>query len=237
MRLEGTYTFAAPRAAVWEALMDPTVIGNALPGGEQLEQLDENQYKTAMNIKLGPVQGRFEGKIALDAIVPLQGYTMRVEGQGAPGFVSGEGALALEDAEGGTLLRYAGEVQVGGRIAGVGQRLIESTAKSITRQGLTSLDQMVQARIAPIPAVASPALADAGPAAPVPPQPVAPPPRPTQAQGPSMAVMAGQVAKDVAKDVAGDYILPEQHERLVFFGLGALAMLLFVVLVRLVQKD
>jgi uncharacterized protein len=247
MRLEGTYTFAAPRAAVWEALMDPDVIGNALPGGEKLEQLGENEYKAFMNVKVGPVQGKFEGKVALDRIVPLEGYTMRVEGQGAPGFVSGEGALALEDSDGGTLLRYAGDVQVGGRIAGVGQRLIESTAKSITRQGLTSLDQMVQARIAPPvveiaapPAMEAPATvteaAGASRTAPTQVQP-APPRAAAAAQGPSMAEVASQVVRDVAKDVAGDYIPADKQERVLYFGLGVLAMLLFVVLVRLVQKD
>ena len=150
MRLEGTHQFAAPRAAVWEALMDPSVLAGALPGGEQLEQVGENQYRAVMNVKVGPVQGRFEGKILLDDIVAPERYTMKVDGQGAPGFVAGEGLLELLEPDGGgTLLRYGGDVSVGGRIAGVGQRLIESTAKSVTRQGLTALDQMIQARLGP----------------------------------------------------------------------------------------
>lgn len=154
MRLEGTYLFAAPREAVWEALMDPAVLAGALPGGEQMEQTGENQYRAVMNVKVGPVQGRFEGKILLEDILTPESYLMKVDGQGAPGFLAGEGRLALEEADGGgTTLRYAGDVTVGGRIAGVGQRLIESTAKSITRQGLQALDQTIAARMAAVSAV------------------------------------------------------------------------------------
>ena len=237
MRMDGNYTFSAPRAAVWEALMDPTVLAGALPGGEELERVGENDYQAAMNVKVGPVQGRFVGKITLTDITPLQQYTMKVDGQGAPGFVAGEGTLVFEDVEGGTLLRYGGDVQVGGRIAGVGQRLIESTAKSMTRQGLIALDQMIQARIAP-PAEPAAVMAESGDATPAAAASFATPVQPAAArpaQGPSTAGMAAQVAKDVARDLVADYIPPDKQERVVWFGLGALAMLAFVVLVRLVQ--
>jgi hypothetical protein len=238
MRMDGNYTFSAPRAAVWAALMDPTVLAGALPGGEELERVGENDYQAAMNVKVGPVQGRFVGKITLTDITPLQQYTMKVDGQGAPGFVAGEGTLMFEDVDGGTLLRYGGDVQVGGRIAGVGQRLIESTARSMTRQGLTALDQMIQARIAP-PAPPSATVPEPEDVARTAAASVATPVQPAAArpaQGPSTAGMAAQVAKDVARDLASDYIPPEKQERVVWFGLGALAMLAFVVLVRLVQE-
>jgi len=244
MHLEGTYIFAAPRGDVWDALMDPAVLAGALPGGEQMEKVGENEYKAVMNVKVGPVQGRFEGKIILSEIVPLQQYTMNVDGQGAPGYVSGVGTLALTDQDdGGTLLQYAGDLQVGGRIAGVGQRLIESTAKSVTRQGLAALDQMIQARRQ------SPALAvsvghglvaeqPAAAEVPTTGSPVAsrPSAMPASPQ-PSMAGIARDVARDVAKDLASDYIPADKQDRVLYFSLGALAMLLFVVLVRLVQRD
>ena len=260
MRLEGTYLFAAPRAAVWEALMDPAVLAGALPGGEQMEQTGENQYRAVMNVKVGPVQGRFEGKILLEDLVAPQGYLMKVDGQGAPGFLAGEGRLALEEADGGgTLLRYAGDVTVGGRIAGVGQRLIESTAKSITRQGLQALDQTIAARMA-VPALgqvgeqAGPPAGQAGTPAvqeiaqtewllPEGGSGINPVKAPGGAAGGaavggvSMTSVGVQVAKDVARDLAADYIPADKQERVLYFSLGALAMLLFVVLVRLVQKD
>jgi carbon monoxide dehydrogenase subunit G len=245
MRLEGTHLFAAPRTAVWDALMDPNVLSRALPGGEQLELVGENRYRAVMNVKVGPVQGRFEGKIELGDIVAPERYVMKVDGQGAPGFVNGEGELHLAEQDGGTLLTYAGDVNVGGRIAGVGQRLMESTAKSVTRQGLAVLDQMIQASLQPAqqvdgaPAAAQPATAEpervqAGPGA----RATVPPHLPAaQAPAPSAAAIGVQVAKDVARDIASDYIPADKQERVLYFGLGALAMLLFVVLVRLVQKD
>lgn len=271
MRLEGTYLFAAPREAVWEALMDPAVLAGALPGGEQMEQTGENQYRAVMNVKVGPVQGRFEGKILLEDILTPESYLMKVDGQGAPGFLAGEGRLALEEADGGgTTLRYAGDVTVGGRIAGVGQRLIESTAKSITRQGLQALDQTIAARMAAVSAVQEEVvvvqeiaqgvwlLPEGGSGI----NPVkAPAPEGARAQGgsginpgkpatststPAGGAAAGavsmtsvgvQVAKDVARDLAADYIPADKQEKVLYFSLGALAMLLFVVLVRLVQKD
>lgn len=245
MRLEGTYLFAAPRADVWEALMDPAVLAGALPGGEQLEKVGDNDYKAVMNVKVGPVQGRFEGQITLADILPHTQYTLRVDGQGAPGHVSGEGRLVLIDQDdGGTLLTYEGDVQVGGRIANVGQRLIESTAKSVTRQGLTALDQMIQVRLQP--PVLAPDTEQGGMAAPplveVDLTTVRSPlgsrtgPKPSSNQ-PSMVGIASEVARDVAKDLASDYIAADKQERVLYFSLGALAMLLFVVLVRLVQRD
>ena len=240
--------------------MDPAVLAGALPGGEQLEQTGDNQYRAVMNVKVGPVQGRFEGKILLEDIVAPQSYLMKVDGQGAPGFLAGEGRLQLEEADGGgTTLRYAGDVTVGGRIAGVGQRLIESTAKSITRQGLQALDQTIAARLA-VPAgtaeqQVNPTLASATPAAqesaqgklapeggsgikPVKaPAPVGAPAGTAAAGAVSMTSVGVQVAKDVARDLAADYIPADKQERVLYFSLGALAMLLFVVLVRLVQKD
>jgi uncharacterized protein len=261
MRLEGTHMFAAPRAAVWEALMDPAVLAGALPGGEQLEMVGDNQYRAVMNVKVGPVQGRFEGKILLEDIIAPERYTMKVDGQGAPGFVTGDGLLELLEADGGgTVLRYGGDVAVGGRIAGVGQRLIESTAKSVTRQGLTALDQMIQARLeppvtpddgmaqggevpAPLDAAERQAVPQPGPVewGPLPiPQGGSgiTPVRSTAPAGTaSMASVGVQVAKDVARDVAADYIPADKQEKVLYFSLGAMAMLLFVVLVRLVQRD
>lgn len=156
MQIQGSHTFSAPRQAVWDALLDPTILSMALPGGEQLEKITDNEYKAAMNVKVGPVQGKFDGKVELSNIVAPDSYRMKVSGQGAPGFLNGEGNVTLSDVDGGTLMSYVGDAQVGGRIAGVGQRLIESTAKSIIKQGLAALDTQIQARIALQP-VAAPA--------------------------------------------------------------------------------
>jgi hypothetical protein len=259
MQLKGTHTFQAPRLAVWEALLDPLVLAQALPGGEQLEKTGENEYKAVLNVKIGPVQGRFEGKVELTDIQAPEGYHMKVSGSGPAGFVNGAGAIQLNEAGEGALLNYEGDVQVGGKIAGVGQRLIDSTAKAMIKQGLKVLDDQIQARLAPPPAPPAPVVAEtpaalvkplqpeatagaptanpATPSAPTPFPAVAPPP-PSSRAAPSLSPtkMALEVAKEVARDLASDYIPPEHHEKAFYAALGALAMLLFVILVRLVQS-
>jgi carbon monoxide dehydrogenase subunit G len=254
MQLKGTYTFQAPRDAVWAALMDPTVLAQALPGGEQLERVGENEYRAAMNVRVGPVQGRFDGKVELTDIDAPESYRMKVNGSGPAGFVNGEGAIRLVGGEADTtVMSYEGDVQVGGRIASVGQRLIDSTAKSIIRQGLKVLDEQIQARLAPPPLPANEPVAPtpveaadelaAAAQAPSPSPAPAPSPTPTpvqpasQAQPTSTAKFAAEVFKDVARDLASDYIPPQQQEKVFYVALGALGMLLFVILVRLVQRD
>src|SRR5829696_2592005 len=113
MQLKGTYTFKAPRAAVWEALLDPTVLAQALPGGERLEKVGENEYKAAMNVRVGPVQGKFDGRVELSDIEAPVRYRMKVSGSGPAGFVNGEGAIVLSDNGEGTNMKYDGDVQVG----------------------------------------------------------------------------------------------------------------------------
>ena len=239
MELQGTHQFRAPLPVVWDALLDPIILSSALPGGDQLERIGDNDYKAAMNVKVGPVQGRFEGKVTLSEIVPHQGYRMKVSGTGGPGFVNGEGTLSLAENAEGTLLTYAGDVQVGGRIASVGQRLIDSTAKSIIRQGLKTLDeQMVQGALPPAPSTPEPVAAqfaipsDAAAATKASASPTITPPAPA-----AMGRMAVEIARDVAQDIAADYIPRAKQPQVFAFALGALAMLLFVILVRAVQRD
>ena len=146
MHIEGSYTFHAPREAVWDAIMDPEVMGKALPGGEKLERISETDYVGVMDVRVGPVQGKFQGKIELLEANRPESCTMKVDGRGTPGFLSGTGSWSLAADGTGTVMTYSGEVEVGGKIANVGQRLLESSAKSITRQGLESLDAQIQAR-------------------------------------------------------------------------------------------
>ena len=95
MHIEGSYTFQAPREAVWDAIMDPAVMGAALPGGEKLEKTSDTEYEGVMNVRVGPVQGKFQGKVViLEADKPAS-CTMSVDGRGTPGFLSGTGAWQL----------------------------------------------------------------------------------------------------------------------------------------------
>jgi uncharacterized protein len=145
--LQGTHTFDAPRSAVWDALMDPQVIADILPGCEKMEEVDTNSYRALIKIKVGPVQGNFEGTVKLSDINPSDGYHIAISGKGAPGFVTGEGDLKLDEQGNKTLMTYTGKASVGGKLAGVGQRMIESSANFIVGQGLTALEKKIKQRI------------------------------------------------------------------------------------------
>ena len=132
MKLEGEYIFDGPREEVWQIVRDPEVLATALPGTQSLEQVSENEYAGKMHVRIGPVSGVFAGKVVVSDEVPPESCTLTVEGRGAPGFGNGTGYIQLfEQEDGRTLLKYEGDLQVGGRIAGVGQRLIDTASRSM----------------------------------------------------------------------------------------------------------
>ena len=127
--------FDAPRDRVWLAVRDPDVLGTILPGGQGIEEIGENQYAGKLQIKMGRCKG-FDGKIALSNLVAPQSYDVVVDGKGAPGFVNASGSLLLTEQGDKTHMVYEGTAQVGGRVAAVGQRLLDASAKSMVRQSL-----------------------------------------------------------------------------------------------------
>ncbi|MEJ2210655.1 MAG: carbon monoxide dehydrogenase subunit G [Anaerolineae bacterium] len=147
MRIEGEYIFDGPRQEVWKIVRDPEILATALPGTQSLEQVAENEYAGQMHVRIGPVSGAFSGRLFVSDEVPPESYTLSVDGRGAPGFAKGIGHVQLlEEGEDRTLLKYEGEMQVGGRIAGVGQRLIDTASKSMIGQGLDALNEALKAR-------------------------------------------------------------------------------------------
>ncbi|UCC25625.1 MAG: carbon monoxide dehydrogenase subunit G [Gemmatimonadales bacterium] len=203
MKVGGDYTFDGPQQLVWDTFLDPEVLAGVLPGCEKLELVGENEYEGALKIKIGPVQGQFLGKVKLEDIQPPDAYTMQVDGRGAPGFVKATGHLKLQPSGDQTLVTYEGDAQVGGRLASVGQRLVESSAKAIIKQSLDGLNAAVKARSA---------AAEAGEDAPA----------PTPVAAPSQAEFAATVAKEVAKD-----LLPTWAR----YGLFALVVLVILYVV------
>ncbi|MDE2852229.1 MAG: carbon monoxide dehydrogenase subunit G [Acidobacteriota bacterium] len=186
MKIKGSHTLAVPRGVVWEAILDPEVLSRTLPGCEDMAPVGDNRFRGKLKMKVGPVQGVFEGGVELLDLDPPNGYRLKMDGKGAPGFVNGNGSLRLEDTDdGGTLLHYEIDAQVGGRIAAVGQRLLDSSAKVLTRQGLQGLEQQLAAR-APAPAEA-PAAAVAGDVEAAP-------------AAPSQAAFAGRFAAGMARE-------------------------------------
>jgi uncharacterized protein len=146
MRIEGQHAFSAPVDVVWQAVLDPQVLAKIMPGCEGFEATGENQFKGKLKVKVGPVQGEFLGDVILSNIRPNEGYHLQLRGKGAPGFVEGEGDLNLSFVDGQCILAYSIDNKIGGRIATVGQRLLESSTKVITRQALEGLEAQVNAR-------------------------------------------------------------------------------------------
>ncbi len=147
MKIEGEYTFDGSREQVWEVVRDPEVLAKALPGTQSLEQVSENEYEGEMHVRIGPVAGLFSGRVIISDEVPPETLTMTVEGRGKPGFVNGTGKVQLISQEADkTLMQYQGDMQVGGRLASVGQRMMDSVSKSLLKQGLDSLNQALIAR-------------------------------------------------------------------------------------------
>ncbi|GIK57355.1 MAG: carbon monoxide dehydrogenase subunit G [Chloroflexi bacterium] len=147
MKINGSHTFAAPTEVIWPMLLDPHILASVMPGCEKLEQVADNEYQGILKIKVGPVQGDFNGNILLSDIQSPESYAIAVDGKGAPGFVKGNGRLRLESDGASTILHYEGDAQVGGRLASVGQRLLDTSAKAIIRQSLEGLEAQIAARM------------------------------------------------------------------------------------------
>ena len=149
MIVTGTFTFQGPRETVWELLQDPDVLVKALPGAKRLTRAGEDRYEGVMQVGVGPVTAaEFAVAVAIKEKVPPARYTMDIDSKGTLGFTRGTARVELEPlAGGGTLMRYASELHVGGKIASVGQRLLDQVAKLMTRQGLEALNKELRARL------------------------------------------------------------------------------------------
>lgn len=148
MKLEGEHVFKGPREDVWEMFYDPEILASAVPGMDKLDLVAENEYEGVMNVRVGPVSGKFQGKLALKDVVEPESLTLVVDGKGAPGYVKGVGgAKFAQNPDGTTTLTYEGDVNIGGALASVGQRMIDSVAKSMIRSAFETLDNALEARL------------------------------------------------------------------------------------------
>ncbi len=147
MKLEGTHQLQAPRQRVYQCLTNPDVLQRCIPGCERLEKTGENSYSATIRTGVGSIKGVFTGSVRLEDMRPPEHYRIVVEGKGAPGFVKGSGDLDLQDRGETTIINYTGDLQVGGTIASVGQRMIQGTAKMMASQFFTALE--AEAKTAP----------------------------------------------------------------------------------------
>jgi len=147
MKLEGDYVFDATVPEVWSALFDPVILAAVMPGCEKLDLVD-GQYVGEIKVKVGPIQGKFIGKVDLKDKVEPESYTMLVDGRGAHGFVKADARVKLAAEGDRTRVSYDTDAQVGGKIASVGQRLLEASARAIVAQSLEGLHTNIKLRAA-----------------------------------------------------------------------------------------
>jgi carbon monoxide dehydrogenase subunit G len=147
MEMQGSRQLAVTQQQAWDALNDPEVLKICIPGCDKVEPTGENQYAIGMSLKVGPVAAKFGGKIALADIVAPDSYTITFEGQGGTaGFGKGSAKVLLVPADAGCELQYAVQAQVGGKVAQLGQRLIDGAAKSLSEDFFKRFDNEMRKR-------------------------------------------------------------------------------------------
>ena len=165
MKITGEHRILADRNTVWQALNDPEVLKVCLPGCESIEKTSDTQMNAKITTRIGPVKASFSGAVTLSDLDPPNGYTIAGEGQGgAAGFASGSAKVRLvEDGPGATVLSYEAEARVGGKLAQIGSRLIDSTVKKLSEEFFGAFAEKVGAAAGAPPAVAEAAAPAAAP--------------------------------------------------------------------------
>ncbi len=142
MELTGTHELSQPPEVVWAALFDPTVLKGAIPGCEDLDQTGENAFTATVKLKIGPVSARFKGDVELSEMVPPQSCLLSGKGSGGiAGFAKGSARVELTPQGGGTVLTYTADAALGGKLASLGSRLIQSSANKLANEFFTNFSQ------------------------------------------------------------------------------------------------
>jgi carbon monoxide dehydrogenase subunit G len=143
LKIGGAYTLPVARERAYELLQDPNILAQCMPGTDHLAKVGPDEYEMKMKMVLSAVQGLFTGKVRIAEQKPPEQFRLLVEGSGKVGFIKGDGLLTLVPAGSGTEVRYDGDVHVGGVIAGVGQRLLDTTAKIVIKKFFEKLVELV----------------------------------------------------------------------------------------------
>ena len=144
MKVTASYQFDAPAPKVWNTLTDTTALAGCIPGCEGLESIGDDQYKAVIVAGIGPVRGRFNAKISMLDQAPNRSYRLVVEGSGGGGFINGEANVTLVEEDGKTTVQVDGDSHVGGPVARVGQRMMDSVAKTMMDRFFGCLQEAVK---------------------------------------------------------------------------------------------
>jgi hypothetical protein len=134
MKISGSHLLPVPQTRAYELLQDPAVLAKAMPGCDTLERVGDNEFHMKMKMVMASVSGLFDGKVKIADQQPHSSFRLIVEGAGKIGFMKGDGVLTLTPADSGTNVSFDGTVEVGGTIAAVGHRLVDTTARMIIKR-------------------------------------------------------------------------------------------------------
>ena len=145
MKLTGTRTIPASQQKVWNFLIDPNQLAKCMPGCESLEESGDNEYSGEIKVGVAAVKGVYNGTVRMEDIQPPAHYKLSLDGKGKQGFLKGSGTVDLAEQDGQTVLTYHGDVQIGGLLASVGQRMVDGAAKMLIGQFFTAMEAEIQA--------------------------------------------------------------------------------------------
>ncbi|UEM04833.1 carbon monoxide dehydrogenase subunit G [Skermanella rosea] len=223
MDMSGSYRVTAPREEVWAALNDPAILKQCIPGCEEIEKQSDTEMTAKVTAKVGPVKAKFAGKVTLSDIDPPNGYTISGEGTGgAAGFGKGGAAVKLmPDGDGATVLEYTAHAQVGGKLAQIGSRLIDGTARKMADDFFAKFSEVVGGpQDAGAPDAASGERPESAPA-----------PAPAAVPGGQMAAQPAAIAAFTAAGPAAEsQATGEEPVDLRLVGMVALAVIAFTVI-------
>ena len=134
MKVEAVYAFPGPPQKVWDLLLDPESLRTCIPGVESLTETSPDHWDAVMRVGVAAIKGTYKGKVGIIDKMPPNSYTLQIEGSGGPGFVKGTAKITLEPEGDGTKVSVDGDGQVGGMLAGVGQRMLPGVAKMLMNQ-------------------------------------------------------------------------------------------------------
>ncbi len=148
MIVEGTYTFPGPREVVWKLLLDPDVLATTMPGATSIRRVSDDRYEGKMGVGIGPITAaEFDVVITMTEKDEPTSYKMQIDGRGRFGFTRGNAAVRLTADGDSTIMHYQADMMVGGKIAAVGQRLLDSVSRMMLKQGLDAMSAELDRRL------------------------------------------------------------------------------------------